>query len=424
MDRKERDRRDRLNKLYYLREEPFRICANILRGFGYQDIEIDIPIYENNIGSDTYNAELRKMTVDFRYKDYRYHLEAQCCDGDASPDNIYRIFTHVLKCIKNPNAMCTANIGEEFQNYWEEHGFRVYSHEGENNFDSANLIAFREEISYRMILYRIYELEIKTSPCENSQHIKFDPEKHTLFLNQIQKSALAYKMWYKVQGNQHIELSDDLSQLDITLVHGWSRSSLSIRTEPLYLEISEEVFRHLVLSWMYSKGRDKLFSDDIIFWGHIPQNFTDNRNSFEVLYHGMKYSIITKNTELVDFDNLDGHAFEQFCAEILAHNGFSKVRVTQGSRDQGIDIIAYKDDIRFGFQCKCYATDIGNKAVQEVYAGKEYYNCDVAVVLTNRYFTKSAVELAQRNRVHLWDRRKLSELIENCKEQLLETYKK
>lgn len=108
-----------------------------------------------------------------------------------------------------------------------------------------------------------------------------------------------------------------------------------------------------------------------------------------------------------------------FCAEILSLNGFADVQVTQGSRDQGVDIIAYKDDIKYGVQCKCYSSDIGNKAVQEVYAGKNFYNCDVAAVLTNRYFTKSAIELAQKNRVHLWDRCRLSELIENCKENLL-----
>ena len=175
---------------------------------------------------------------------------------------------------------------------------------------------------------------------------------------------------------------------------------------------------------MRAECKNELLTDNIISYGHVPQNFTDNQNSFEVLYNGIKYSISTRKDELVNFDHMDGHAFEYFCAEILSLNGFSDVEVTQGSRDQGVDIIAYKDDIKYGIQCKCYASDIGNKAVQEVYAGKNFYNCDVAAVLTNRYFTKSAVELAQKNRVHLWDRGKLSELIENCKENLLGNYRK
>ena len=40
-------------------------------------------------------------------------------------------------------------------------------------------------------------------------------------------------------------------------------------------------------------------------------------------------------------------------------------------------------------------------------------DCHVAVVLTNNAFTKSAIELAEKNNVLLWDRKKLKELIEN-----------
>lgn len=113
------------------------------------------------------------------------------------------------------------------------------------------------------------------------------------------------------------------------------------------------------------------------------------------------------------FDYMEGHDFEYFCADLLRKNGFINVEVTKGSGDQGIDIIAYKDDIKYGIQCKCYSSDINNKAVQEAFAGKTFYNCHVAVVLTNRHFTSSAKELAQRNGVLLWDREKLVELINN-----------
>ena len=73
-----------------------------------------------------------------------------------------------------------------------------------------------------------------------------------------------------------------------------------------------------------------------------------------------------------DFDMMEGHEFEYFCAELLTNNGYEDVNVTQGSGDQGIDIIAYKDGIKYGIQCKCYTADIGNKAVQDVFAGKAF----------------------------------------------------
>lgn len=114
-----------------------------------------------------------------------------------------------------------------------------------------------------------------------------------------------------------------------------------------------------------------------------------------------------------NFDNMEGHDFEYFCAGVLEKNKFVHVEVTKGSGDQGIDIIAYKDGIKYGIQCKCYSSDIGNKAVQEVIAGKKFYNCHVGAVLTNRYFTRSAKELAEKTGILLWDREHLEKLIHN-----------
>ena len=94
---------------------------------------------------------------------------------------------------------------------------------------------------------------------------------------------------------------------------------------------------------------------------------------------------------LSEIDRMEGHDFEYFCAVLLKTNGYEKAEVTPGSGDQGIDVIAAKDGIRYGIQCKCYSSDIGNKAVQEAYSGKEFYNCHIGVVLTNRSFTTAAI---------------------------------
>ena len=101
-----------------------------------------------------------------------------------------------------------------------------------------------------------------------------------------------------------------------------------------------------------------------------------------------------------------------FCADVLRKNGYSNIEITKTSGDQGIDIIAYKNHIKYGIQCKCYTSDVGNKAVQEVFAGKAFYQCHLGIVLTNRYFTKSAIELADKNGIILWDRNRLLEMIE------------
>ena len=111
--------------------------------------------------------------------------------------------------------------------------------------------------------------------------------------------------------------------------------------------------------------------------------------------------------------NMDGFDFEKYAGNLLKANGFTKVEVTQCSSDFGVDIIAYKDDIKYAIQCKKYSSPVGIKAVQEVIGSKIMNDCHVAVVLTNNAFTKSAIELAEKNNVLLWDGKKLKELIEN-----------
>ena len=108
-----------------------------------------------------------------------------------------------------------------------------------------------------------------------------------------------------------------------------------------------------------------------------------------------------------DFDALEGHDFEYWCANLLRQNGFEDVEVTQGSGDQGVDIVAEKDDIRYAIQCKCYSKDLGNTPIQEVSAGKVFYQCQIGVVMTNRYFTQSAKDLAKATGTLLWDRERI-----------------
>lgn len=121
-----------------------------------------------------------------------------------------------------------------------------------------------------------------------------------------------------------------------------------------------------------------------------------------------------QNNEIDDVDNdMDGFDFEKYTGKLLKANGFIKVEVTQCSGDFGVDVIAYKDEIKYAIQCKKYSSPVGIKAVQEVIGSKAMNDCHVAVVLTNNKFTKSAKELAEKNNVLLWDRDKLVDLIEN-----------
>lgn len=107
---------------------------------------------------------------------------------------------------------------------------------------------------------------------------------------------------------------------------------------------------------------------------------------------------------LLSVDLMDGHTFEQWCAEALRNCGFIEVEVTPGSGDQGVDVLAKKDGIKYAIQCKCYSSNLGNTPIQEVNAGKFFYNCHVGVVMTNQYFTPKARDLANATGTLLWDR--------------------
>lgn len=113
-----------------------------------------------------------------------------------------------------------------------------------------------------------------------------------------------------------------------------------------------------------------------------------------------------------EMDLMEGHEFEYFCADLLRKKGFIEVEVTKGSGDNGIDILAEKDGITYGIQCKCYTAPIGVKAIQEAYAGRDYYDRMIGAVMTNQYFTTPAVEAAKKLKILLWDRGYLDRMME------------
>ena len=99
-------------------------------------------------------------------------------------------------------------------------------------------------------------------------------------------------------------------------------------------------------------------------------------------------------------DQMSGTDYEVFCCKILLRQGW-KARVTSASNDQGVDLVAEKDSFLLAIQCKRYSKPVGNSAVQEVVAGKGFYNLDHAIVVSSAGFTRSAKELASSHGVLL-----------------------
>ena len=120
---------------------------------------------------------------------------------------------------------------------------------------------------------------------------------------------------------------------------------------------------------------------------------------------------LRKGADKDPFVDMEGAEFESYCAGLLEADGFNHIDLTPKSRDYGIDILAMKDGISYAIQCKCYSEPVGIKAVQEAYAGRAYYGCMLAVVMTNQSFTKNAFDFAERLQVVLWDGKSLEKMI-------------
>lgn len=92
--------------------------------------------------------------------------------------------------------------------------------------------------------------------------------------------------------------------------------------------------------------------------------------------------------------------FERWCAQQLRNQGWH-ARTTKGSGDQGVDVIATKNGVKLVLQCKLYSSPVGNKAVQEIYAGQCIENAQIAGVVTNAQYTPAAKQAAHQTGVRL-----------------------
>ena len=107
----------------------------------------------------------------------------------------------------------------------------------------------------------------------------------------------------------------------------------------------------------------------------------------------------------------NGHEFEHWVADGLNKFGWD-TKVTVASGDQGIDVIAKKKGKTVGLQCKLLKSSVGNKAVQEAFAGKTFHKTDAVCVMSNASYTPSAQKLAADTGVKLLSHHDIPNLYE------------
>jgi len=100
--------------------------------------------------------------------------------------------------------------------------------------------------------------------------------------------------------------------------------------------------------------------------------------------------------------SMSGSQFEEFTADLFRALGHQAV-VLGGAGDQGVDVIVNRRGERVALQCKNHRRPVGNRPVQEVFAGAKHHRCAEACVVAPAGYTRGAIALASSTGVTLFD---------------------
>lgn len=122
--------------------------------------------------------------------------------------------------------------------------------------------------------------------------------------------------------------------------------------------------------------------------------------------------VTLKKANIKDIDKMSGLDFELYLKVLFKNLGYKAI-TTNASHDFGADLILKKNHHKIVVQAKRYGykKNVSISAIQEVFASQRYHNADESWVITNSFFTKSAINLAKPCNVHLKDRYQLAKWI-------------
>lgn len=98
-------------------------------------------------------------------------------------------------------------------------------------------------------------------------------------------------------------------------------------------------------------------------------------------------------------EEMSGYEYEAYLIKRINNETIFHASGTPGSGDQGGDIIIKGRGFNAVAQVKRYSGTVGNKAIQEAFSAKSFYNAGIALVITNSDYTPSAYALAEKTGV-------------------------
>jgi hypothetical protein len=107
---------------------------------------------------------------------------------------------------------------------------------------------------------------------------------------------------------------------------------------------------------------------------------------------------------MANVDAMNGIEFEHYAAALLANEGFTDVKVTRASGDNGVDIMATRSEKRYAIQAKRYKGTVSRRAVSDAVAGMLPYGCNACMVITSGRLSLKAMHFARAHQCEIVDR--------------------
>lgn len=136
----------------------------------------------------------------------------------------------------------------------------------------------------------------------------------------------------------------------------------------------------------------------------VAVQYLANQQEYEMA-NAVEYQSLDDKFEQIA--KMDKTQFVIYVARLFSHKGY-QVRLTPVMDNHDVDMIVEKMGVTIAVGCLLADKIVGKQDVAKIFVGKDFYNASNAMVLTNMYFDRSAIEFAKVNHVSLVDRKVLA----------------
>ena len=375
------------------------------------------------------------LMANYHVEEYIRTLNREVDEGKIQ--SIYEKWSDIKKIKNHFHELITGKLNDIRNNSLNpEHDFRYFAKELSDDFDKngGSILLPSEDLQYinsvlnDFSLFGVSDEDLARTRIRKISELVKEDYLENIFSHE---DKISFYVSYIADYLSSIELLKKKDPLTITISESESNKLVAFSEKVIISELSELIQYCDKKQTKIDRKKECFDSLKDTYFQIVDNEYISDsikRRIKETLKIFVKRYPIYCEEDLFDtekeaktnliFDSLSGEEFEEWCASLLRKCGFTEIETTSVTGDQGVDIIADKYDVRYAIQCKCYSQDVGNASVQEVTAGREYYKCDIGVVMTNSYFTNSAKQLAAANKIRLWDRDKLLEMISDLSDSV------